>query len=297
MRTELINLYENRKDVTVKAYLLEDNVHLKEKQQLPAVIICPGGAYMYTSSREAEPIALRFNAMGYHAFVLDYSVYGGGTYPPQIDPSLPVREESLFPNAMKEIAMTFELIHQHADEWQVDIEKIGTIGFSAGGHNVAMYANSWNKAVIQDAVTLKGKALKPAFNIVGYPLTDFVYISENMTDQTYSPEAKAILISCFGTIDVTPEQLREYSPAHNVNTDTPPTFIWTTSEDTVVHPQDSLKLAIGLAHHQIPFEVHVFEKGPHGLSLANQLTAKDESQINSVAAQWTQAVEKWLENR
>ncbi|UUX33107.1 alpha/beta hydrolase [Fundicoccus culcitae] len=297
MRTELLYLYDDRKDVTLKAYLLEDNVNLRPKKTLPAIIINPGGGYMYCSPREAEPIALRFNAMGYHAFVLEYSVYGEGKYPFELDSDLPVKEHSLFPHAMQEIAMSFELIHQHAAEWKVDTNQIGTIGFSAGGHNVAMYANNWNTPVIQDAVSLKGDALKPAFNIVGYPLTDLINITANIEDLNTVAEAKPILIACFGKSDVSQAELEYYSPARNVNSDTPPTFIWTTSEDQVVAAQDSIQLALGLAHNNIPFELHVFEKGPHGLSLANPSTARAAEHINPKAATWAEMAEKWLNDR
>ncbi|MGO4937361.1 alpha/beta hydrolase [Fundicoccus sp. Sow4_H7] len=294
MRTELFYLYENRQDVTLKAYLLEDNVGLRPKKTLPAIIINPGGGYMYCSPREAEPIALRFNAMGYHAFVLEYSVYGEGQHPYSPEPDLPVKEHSLFPHAMQEIAMAFEIIHQHAQEWQIDTNQIGTIGFSAGGHNVAMYANNWNKPVIQDATSFKGQALKPAFNITAYPLTDLINITENIEDLSAVPEASPILIACFGKTDVSKEELETYSPARQVSSDTPPTFIWTTAEDQVVPAQDSVRLALGLAHNNIPFELHVFEKGPHGLSLANQATASRPDQINEKVAQWPEMVEKWL---
>ena len=78
MLTETIKLYEDREDVTLTTYVIAEKGELRGQGKRPAVLICPGGAYMSCSDREAEPIALKFAAMGYHAFVLRYSVYGEG---------------------------------------------------------------------------------------------------------------------------------------------------------------------------------------------------------------------------
>ncbi len=75
-------LYESRDDVFLTTYILDDSVELYNGIARPAVLICPGGGYMSCSTREAEPVALRFASMGYHAFVLNYSVYReGGAFP------------------------------------------------------------------------------------------------------------------------------------------------------------------------------------------------------------------------
>ena len=83
MKTEKLCLYENRPDVTLTTYLIDDSRELMNGRKRPAILICPGGAYMFCSDREAEPVALRFMAMGYHAFVLRYSVYNKGV---MVDP-------------------------------------------------------------------------------------------------------------------------------------------------------------------------------------------------------------------
>jgi len=78
MLTETIKLYEDREDVTLTNYVIAEKGEMHEQGKRPAVLICPGGAYMSCSDREGEPVALKFAAMGYHAFVLRYSVYGEG---------------------------------------------------------------------------------------------------------------------------------------------------------------------------------------------------------------------------
>jgi dipeptidyl aminopeptidase/acylaminoacyl peptidase len=91
--------------------------------------------------------------------------------------------------------------------------------------------------------------------------------------------------------------LIEISPALNVTENTPPMFLWATSEDTLVPVQHTLRMAHALADKNIPFEVHVFEKGPHGLSLSNQATAQARSQVYPDAAKWVGLAEAWLEKR
>ncbi len=78
MIPKTIQLYANRPDVTLTTYVLADSPELLNGKVRPAVLVCPGGAYLNCSDREAEPVALRFAAMGYHAFVLRYSTYGNG---------------------------------------------------------------------------------------------------------------------------------------------------------------------------------------------------------------------------
>jgi acetyl esterase/lipase len=78
MYTEVIKFYEDREDVTLTTYVLKDSQELLNGKKRPAIIICPGGAYIGCSDREGEAVALRFAAMGYHTFVLRYSTYMEG---------------------------------------------------------------------------------------------------------------------------------------------------------------------------------------------------------------------------
>ena len=75
MKTEIIQLYPQNENVTLTSYIINDSVEMLNGKKRPAILICPGGGYLDLSDREAEPVALKFNAMGYHAFVLRYSVY------------------------------------------------------------------------------------------------------------------------------------------------------------------------------------------------------------------------------
>ena len=103
----------------------------------PAVIICPGGSYEFTSDREAEPVALAWNTRGYHAFVLRYSV-----------------APSRFPCALFELATAVAFVREHAGEWNIDPEHIFVCGFSAGGHLTASLGVFWNSGFLKNASTL-----------------------------------------------------------------------------------------------------------------------------------------------
>ncbi len=81
MFSEVFKLYPDRDDVTLTSYVIADSSETTKKIRRPGILICPGGAYLFCSDREAEPVALRFAAMGYHAFVLRYSVYYEGRSP------------------------------------------------------------------------------------------------------------------------------------------------------------------------------------------------------------------------
>lgn len=142
---EKIKLYEDRADVTLTTYVHSDSPELLNGKKRPAVLVCPGGAYLTCSDREGEPVALRFASMGYHAFVLRYSTYmGGGFSYPDPTKEIPVNPKSIYPNPMRDIAKAILFIRDHSNEWLVDTEKIILCGFSAGAHNCAMYSVYWN---------------------------------------------------------------------------------------------------------------------------------------------------------
>ena len=194
---------------------------------------------------------------------------------------------------MIEIGKAMLLIRDHADEWHVDMDKIVINGYSAGAHNCAMFANNWNSSVVTEALGCDGKDIKPEAMILGYPLTDYVY-----TQTKNGPEANMMInFAYFGQVEPSEEALRQASPALNVNENTPPAFIWATSQDEMVPVQNSMRMAHALADHNIPFELHVFEEGPHGLSLADQSSSASNAQINTDVAKWVDLAETWLRKR
>ncbi|MDR1532023.1 MAG: alpha/beta hydrolase [Clostridiales bacterium] len=281
MRTEILKLYPDREDVTLTTYLPADSAELTRGGKRPAVLVCPGGGYTFCSDREAEPVALRFAAMGYHAFVLRYSVYK--SYPVQI----------------RETGKAFLMIREQADNWLVDTDRIALCGFSAGAHNCALYANCWHTPVIYEFFNAQPEMFKPAAMILGYALTDIIYMMgrERFLDgdaQRVLAQAREVFM---GKKDPDESLMAEVSPTRTVNEYTPPGFLWATAEDTLVPVQNTLLMAQALADKNIPFETHIFENGVHGLSLADQATAGSPGHLNRDAARWVELAQAWLEKR
>ena len=296
-----IQLWEKREDVTLTTYVIDDSPEMLKGKKRPAVIVCPGGAYLSCSDREGEPIAMRFASMGYHAFVLRYSVYSenkggmmfGAAKDPQPKPWL------THPAPMRDIARAMLEIREHAEEWMVDMDKVAICGFSAGAHNCAMYSVYWDKPIMSEPFGVDNALLKPAACILGYPLIDYTYMKslfENMEGF-----AKGLYDMCnlafTGTTSPDDAKLAEISPNLHLSKNTPPMFIWSTEGDNLVPVQHSSIMATALATAGIPFELHIFEEGDHGLALADQATSMTTGQINPDAAKWMPLCQEWLKKR
>ena len=256
---------------------------------------------MSCSDREAEPIALKFAAMGYHAFVLRYSVYGEGDNSfPDLSKPLEVKENCQFPNPMCEIGKAMLIIREHAEEWSVDMDRVAVCGFSAGAHNTAMYGVYWDKPIVTEKLHTTKEMIRPAALILGYTLSDYIYMKE-AAGASSDPMAEGLFAASntafLGTAKPDEEKLLAVSPAHLVTENTPPTFLWATAADELVPVQHSLRMAHALADHKVPFEMHIFEEGMHGLSVATQASAGAKTQINADAAKWVDLVEAWLKKR
>ena len=284
MRCFTIPLREGRPEITLTAYLW-DAVPDLPAQPRPAVLICPGGGYMYLSNREAEPIALRFMAMGYQAFVVRYSIYqeGGGC---------------LYPDAIIDVGRAMQAIHSNAQDWQVDAARVALCGFSAGGHNVLMYAQLWDKPVLTDALACPAGMLRPAACIAGYPVTDGSIIWGELPDDDPTMDLfRRYAFAIMGTEHPSEEQVRAASPALGDASSMPPTFLWATSEDGLVNVRHTLHMAEALSRAGVPFEVHIFEQGGHGLALADQTTSNQRHELNADAAKWIDLCGAWLLKR
>ncbi|MCD7868027.1 MAG: alpha/beta hydrolase [Clostridiales bacterium] len=296
MRIENVKLYENREDVTLTAYVLNNSEEYQTDLKRPAVLICPGGAYFFCSDREAEPVALAFSAMGYQTFVLRYSVnpIENLENKEQYQP----KKERIFPAQVQEIGMAVSLIRNNADKWLVDTQSVIICGFSAGAHNCALYSVYWNKPVITDSLRTDLETLRPSACILGYPLTDYLFMKEyterNLTNKGYFELSN---LAFAGEESPNQEMLRKLSPALLVDEMTPPTFIWGTASDELVPIQHSIRYAHALANHNVPFELHIFEEGLHGMSLANQVTATEASQDKQDVAGWVGMCDTWLKKR
>ncbi|MBQ9122918.1 MAG: alpha/beta hydrolase [Lachnospiraceae bacterium] len=299
MISEKIQLYEDKPQVVLTTYLYDPALEGIGKRKRPAVLIVSGGAYFSCSDLEGEPVALAFAAMGYHAFTLKYSVYGPEAFLNHFQGMVP-KPECQHPNPMRDIAKAMMTIKDRAEEWNVDADKIAICGFSAGGHNAAMFATNWQNPVITEYFGRDKEVFRPAACILSYGISDYEYM-RSFTAKSTNPFTKAFFAASntafFGTPEPTDEQLIEASPAKNVTDCMPPTYIWATAQDEMVPVQNSIRMAHSLADAHIPFEIHIFEEGPHGISLATQASAPAKDQIFPRAAKWVEMAESWLQKR
>ena len=266
----------------VDTYLLHNSKEYNVGKKRPLVIVCPGGGYAFTSDREAEVIALKFNSIGMHSIVLWYTVKDQVKNVPR--------------NALIECAQSIKYVREHADEWLVDTDHIIVCGFSAGGHLALSMAVKWNQEWLAKEVSTSKDMLKVNLAILGYPAVmadrfednDLGFASSLIEHPNTANER------FFGVKHPTQEDLKEYNLLNFVDEDTPPMFIWHTYEDVLVDVQNSLLLGCKLREHQIPFELHIFEKGEHGLALCDRTTARKASHHNNHVIHWFPLCEEWM---
>lgn len=204
----------------------------------PAILILPGGGYHHTSPREAEPVALRFAAKGWAAFVLHYSC-----------------APSCFPAALREAAMAMRFIRRNAEEFEVDPGKVVALGFSAGGHLCGCLGTMFDCPEVRDIGS--AEELRPNGLGLCYP----VAVSWGRTHE-------ASFRNISGGED---SILQRLSLDRLVRPDMPPAFIWHTREDTSVPCRNSLILAQAMEEAGVDFVLHIYRKGKHGLSTADTM--------------------------
>ena len=294
-----VKLWPDRPDVYLKTYMPEDSPMLLAGKPRPAVIICPGGGYQFCADPEAEPVALKFVAMGYHAFVLNYSVYSAAAgIPPQFaGPESPVCEKTIWPAAALDLGKAVLTLREKAEEWGLDADRIAISGSSAGAHNCAMYMTSIEEPAIYETLGCTSEELRVAAAILCYG----VYDLEAIFDYTPVPELemlnRAMNLTLFGERTPTKEQLRALSPVFRDVKNAPPCFLWATAGDEMVPVVQTLQMAAALTKAGVPIEVHVFEEGPHAMSTASPISAATVFDVNEDVAKWVNLAEYWLRKR
>lgn len=210
------------------------------------VIVCPGGGYeAKTMKEEGEDVALFLNQNGIHAFVLDYRIA------PDYHPS-PIND------AFRAIEMAKDL----ATTLGYRPDKVGIAGFSAGGHLAASAGTMWTN----------GKS-RPDAVILGYPVI-------SMGKYTHTGSRTHLLGDT-----VSPAAVSDMSCENRVDRQTPPTFLWHTANDEAVPVENSLLMATALSAKAVPFELHIYPKGSHGMGLATE---------DPIVSTWTGHCIAWL---
>ena len=220
------------------------------------VVVCSGGGYHHKADHEAFPVAEWFNSMGISAFVLDYRV-------------APYR----FPCAQIDAKRAIRYARFNAKKYGYSEDKIGIIGFSAGGHLAGCSGTIDEDFGYEKRDEIDEVSSRPDFMILGYPVISFVEFG-------HVGSAKNL----FGE-DVTEEQMKALSVEKRVNENTCPAFVWHAFSDNVVSAGNSLLMGLELKKNNINSEVHIFTEGTHGINLAKNY---------EYVSEWTKLCENWL---
>lgn len=259
-----LGLVEPEQKPNFKGFILENTVQLLSGKKHPAVIICPGGAYEFTSEKEGTPVALEYINKGISAFVLKYSC-------------TPYK----FPTALVELATAVKTIRENANEWGIDENKIVVCGFSAGGHLAGCLGTFWNTDLMKELEFLD-ESHKPNALVLSYPVI-------TSGKKGHAPSFKNLLGDDF-------ESKKDLISLENkVTKDFPPLFIWHTFSDTLVPVGNSMMFASKVMEKGILTEVHIYPKGPHALSTGTKIVGTQQSLVSSIST-WVDFSVKFINN-
>jgi len=220
-----------------------------------AMLVLPGGGYGGHADHEGEGYARWFSGMGYHAFVLRYRLAPHG-----------YRHPAMWMDATR----AMRVVRARAGTAKFDPARIGIIGSSAGGH-LAAHATVKNDPGVSCATDpIERLSSRPDLAVLCYPVITM------MAESAHSGSRRNLLGE-----NPAPALCEEVSPERHVTPATPPCFVWHTVEDPVVAVENSVDFAMALRRAGVPFELHLYEKGPHGIGLAN-------------GHPWTVAATRWL---
>ena len=252
---------------TILTTYVQNNLEGVPARRRTAVIICPGGGYEYQSDRESEPIALEFLKRGYQAFILEYAVLEEN------------ETKGLLPYPQMDLAKAVAYVKEHQEVWNVDGEQITILGCSAGGNLCALYSGFYQQDWFIKKTGYSQKQMQVQAMILCYPVIDFRagWPKEDDIRRRISVE-------------------EAWQGAQNLVTEqTPRTFIWHTNTDGTVPAENTLLFAQALLRHGVDSECHMYHRGCHGLSLANEQTKVRGEHLNPHVAGWIDIAFEWLE--
>jgi acetyl esterase/lipase len=207
----------------------------------PAMLICPGGGYVRLAPHEGNDYALWLNQHGITCFVLK-SRLGSSHYH--------------YPVEFEDVSRAMRMVRANATQWHIDPHRIGIMGSSAGGHLSSMLLTHFDDGDPKAADPVEQQSSRPDLGVLCYAVIDMTtqYAHQGSKENLLGPNPKR------GLAEYVSSQLQ-------VKTNTPPCFIWCTYEDKTVPMENSLMFAEALRKNHVPFDLHIYEKGHHGIGL------------------------------
>ena len=229
-----------------------------------AMVICPGGGYGGLAPHEGKDYALWLNEQGIAGFVLKYRLGSHGYRHPRM---------------LEDAARAVRLVRFHAAEWAVDPRRVGVMGSSAGGHLASTLLTHYDAGQPAAADPINRLSCRPDLGILCYPVI-------TMGQYTHKGSRENLLGKDPGA-----ELVRDLSNELHVTSDTPHCFIFHTSDDPVVPVENSLMFAAALRQAGVPFDLHIYQHGPHGIGLGSKID--DPSHWHP----WTRDCRFWLKEQ
>lgn len=229
------------------------------KPNQTAVIICPGGGYMHLAfDKEGTKVAEWFNSLGIAAFVLKY----------RLPNDLIMKNKNVGP--LQDAQEAVRYVRQNAAKLNIDPNKIGILGFSAGGHLASTLSTHYDDKVYESTYKVSAR---PDFSILMYPVI-------SMENQITHKGSQTNLLGSNPSQDL----IDSYSNEKKVTSKTPPAFLIHATDDTVVIPENSINYYLALKKNGVKAELHLYEKGGHGFGLG----------VNDTSKYWTRDCLEWL---
>jgi len=245
------------KDIpTLTVYLPEP-----DKATGAAIVICPGGGYGMLASHEGVDYARFLNEQGIAGFVLKYRLGSAGYRHPAM---------------LLDAARAVRTVRARAAEWKVDPKRIGLMGSSAGGHLASTLLTHFDSGKPDSPDPIERQSSRPDLGILCYAVI-------TMGQFTHEGSKHNLLGD-----HPSPELVRNLSNELQVTRDTPPCFLWHTWEDNVVPVENTLQFAEALRRAGVPFDLHIYQKGGHGLGLGAPYAQKEKRHP------WTKDLVFWL---
>ncbi|MEH7254036.1 alpha/beta hydrolase [Neobacillus niacini] len=225
----------------------------------PVMIVAPGGGYGSRAPHEGYPVAEWLNSIGVSAIILNYRV-------------APFKH----PIPLGDAKRAIRLVRYHAPKWNADPNRVGIIGFSAGGHLASTAGTDFDLGNAESEDPIENMSCRPDVMVLCYPVI-------TMGEHTHAGSRLNLLGE-----NPEEEMISLLSNEHQITENTPPAFLWHTADDAAVDVQNSLLFAAGLRRNKVPFELHIFESGTHGLGLAQE---------HAEAKAWASLCEAWLRKK